>query len=160
MYYNGLQLSQFEVNTNLFWQLFFYPQLASTFVAMARIALLMMCFAILFQSVQRTWIVASWKINQSYIASTLCENRMEKKSCCAGSCYLNKQLKENEAKEESTPLNEKQRVEYVSDLFSFSIDVKPSPCFSINSTFPLLLMDGQPKGVATDIFHPPAFIVG
>ena len=125
---------------------------------MARMALVLMCFAILFQSAQRTWIVASWKMNQSYIASTLCENRLEKKSCCAGSCYLNKQLKENEAKEDSTPLSEKQRVEYVSNLFHFDYTF-PFPPTSIDAIrFPMLWTCGQTKSFIGNIFHPPSLL--
>lgn len=125
---------------------------------MARIALLLVCFAILFQSVQRTWIVASWKMNQSYIASTLCENRLEKKSCCAGSCYLNKQLKENEKKEESAPLNEKQRVEYVSDLFHFDYTFSFPPASTDTTRFPMVWTCGQTKTFIGGIFHPPSYL--
>lgn len=83
---------------------------------------------------------------------------MEKKSCCAGSCYLKKQLKENEKKEESAPLNEKQRVEYLSDLFqvdyTFSI-----PAVSTDAIgFAMLWSYGQTKSFTGGIFHPPSYL--
>ncbi len=125
---------------------------------MARVALFFVCFAILVQSVQRTWIVVSWKMNQSYIASTLCEKRLEKKSCCAGSCYLNKQLKANEEKQESIPLNEKQRIEYVSDLFNSHFTFSSISIYIPAANFPKIWVYGQTKKFNGSIFHPPSYL--
>lgn len=117
-----------------------------------------MCFTILFQSVQRTWIVASWKMNQSYIASELCEKRFEEKSCCAGSCYLNKELEANEEQEQSAPVNEREKVEYVSDLFQSSADFL-SLNYTVSSIdFTMLWSLGQTKSFTDSIFHPPSLI--
>ncbi|MDB5256559.1 MAG: hypothetical protein JWM14_1254 [Chitinophagaceae bacterium] len=85
---------------------------------------------------------------------------MEKKSCCAGSCYLNKQLKENEEKQEATPLNEKQRVEYVSDLFLTAFSFLNVSSYTITKTFQTILVEGQPNNFAGSIFHPPSLIAG
>lgn len=84
---------------------------------------------------------------------------MEKNSCCAGSCYLNKQLKENETKEQTAPVNEKERVEYVSDLFNYTINFL-SASHGVNAlSFPNLWTFGQPKSFAGSIFHPPSKLV-
>lgn len=83
---------------------------------------------------------------------------MEKKSCCAGSCYLNKQLKENEEKQEDTPLNEKQRVEYVSDLFAFAFSFKTIFSYTDSVNFPVVWMSGQTENFIGSIFHPPAYL--
>ncbi len=83
---------------------------------------------------------------------------MEKNSCCAGSCYLNKQLKENETKEQSAPVNEKERVEYVSDLFAYSFNFL-SASNPVNAVqFPTLWSSGKLKSFAGSIFHPPSLI--
>jgi hypothetical protein len=84
---------------------------------------------------------------------------MEKKSCCAGSCYLNKQLKENEEKQDAIPLNEKQRVEYVSDLF-FTAFSFVNKSYTITEAFPIVLIEGQPNNFSGSIFHPPSLIAG
>jgi len=97
-------------------------------------------------------------MNQSYIASTLCENRIEKKSCCAGSCYLNKQLTENEKKQESTPLNEKQRVEYVSDLFGSFFSFHAISSYTNSERFQMIWLFGQTKNFSGSIFHPPSYL--
>lgn len=114
-----------------------------------------MCFTILFQSVQRTWIVASWKLNQAYIASELCEKRFEEKSCCAGSCYLNKELKENEEQEQSAPVNEKTKSELVCDVFTHTIHKINHPVF-FSAVFPMVWKYGQPVLYSSSVFHPPS----
>jgi len=114
-----------------------------------------MCFTILFQSVQRTWIVASWKMNQSYIAAELCEKRFEEKSCCAGSCYLNKELTENEKQEQAAPVNEKTKSELVCDVFTSTIDQINEHVF-FSAAFPVVWKYGQPILYPSSVFHPPS----
>lgn len=60
----------------------------------------------------KLWIIVDFKINQSYIASTLCTNRGEPITMCYGSCYLSKQLKKVEEEEQQElPTNLRQKVE-------------------------------------------------
>ena len=40
-----------------------------------------------------------WKVNQNFIAKTLCENKNKPQMHCNGKCYLYKQLKKAEEKE-------------------------------------------------------------
>jgi hypothetical protein len=95
-------------------------------------------------------------MNQSYIAAELCEKRFEEKSCCAGSCYLNKELKENEQQEQSAPVNEKNKVELVCDVFMHVIDhINPNVSFS--GVFPVRWKEGQPLLYSSSFFHPPSF---
>jgi hypothetical protein len=122
---------------------------------MSRIALLLICVAILFQSFQRTWIVASWKMNQSYIAANLCEQRKVENSCCVGSCYLDKQLKENEAQEESKPFNEKLKSELVCNVFSFSYGLTDLVDI-FSERFPISWKEGLIVDRSSRIFHPPS----
>ncbi|MBC7486823.1 MAG: hypothetical protein H7282_08730 [Cytophagaceae bacterium] len=83
---------------------------------------------------------------------------MEKKSCCAGSCYLSKQLKENEEKQETTPLNEKQRVEYVANIFDNTFSFYSFSTNNISANFPILWSFGQTKTFIGSIFHPPSLL--
>jgi hypothetical protein len=143
-----------QVDCLIFLESFFYSQSAFTFVTMARFALLLVCFTILVQSVQRTWIVASWKINQSYIAANLCENRLEQKSCCAGSCYLNKELAANEQKEQSAPANEKTKSELICNVFAYDLVVNHHQGIFF-TTHSIVWKQGQPQQASFTIFHPP-----
>ena len=137
---------------------FFYPQLAFTFVAMSRTLLVLMCFAVLLQSFQKTWIVTSWKINQSYIAAELCEKRFEEKSCCLGSCYLNKELKENEEQEQSAPVSSsKSKSELVCDVFTHAILLTVHRAF-FSTGYSTCWKQGQPIPSDSSIFHPPSFL--
>lgn len=49
----------------------------------------------------------SFKWNQEYIATTLCENRERPKLECDGKCYLKKQIKEQQESDESPLLPKK-----------------------------------------------------
>jgi hypothetical protein len=57
---------------------------------------------ILSQPCSNVWIYVSFKINQDYIAKTLCEKRELKENCCQGSCKLKEKLS-NADKEEKSP---------------------------------------------------------
>ena len=94
-------------------------------------------------------------MNQSYIASELCEKRFEEKSCCAGSCFLNKELKENEQQEQSAPTNEKNKSELVCDVFAQVIDQIEGQAF-FSGVFPIVWKDGQPVLYSSSVFHPPS----
>jgi hypothetical protein len=56
-----------------------------------------------FQSTSTVWILASFYAQRDYISKNLCINRFDAIPVCKGQCYLNKQLKENEKKEQNLP---------------------------------------------------------
>lgn len=56
-----------------------------------------------FQSTSRLWILASFYVQRDYISENLCINRFDAIPVCKGQCYLTKQLKENEKKEQNFP---------------------------------------------------------
>ena len=64
----------------------------------------LICFslliAILCSQSSKLIIYFSFKINQEYIAKELCENREIPEMSCHGKCYLVKQLKQEEQKQE------------------------------------------------------------
>ncbi len=43
--------------------------------------------------------IVYWKVNQAYITQAHCENKDKPQICCDGKCYLYKQLKKAEEKE-------------------------------------------------------------
>lgn len=55
-----------------------------------RTFLLVLVASLMIQSFAKTAVAVYWSINQEWIAKNLCENRLEKKSCCEGSCQLKK----------------------------------------------------------------------
>ncbi len=63
------------------------------------------CFVLLLllQSGAKLFILASFKINQAEIARTLCENKARPQMKCNGKCYLKKQLKAQDSKEQNRP---------------------------------------------------------
>ncbi len=124
---------------------------------MSRIIVIALCLVVLVQSFQKTWIVTSWSVNRDYIAANLCENRMVKESTCSGSCYLKKQLKEQDQKEQSLPVSERDKFDIVSDLFLYSITLLHSQYTNVTS-FPVSWVQGKPYHIGFSIFHPPSLV--
>lgn len=52
-----------------------------------------------------------YAIFKEYIAKNLCENRNKPQSCCAGKCFLKKELKKNNENSESTPKSENKKTQ-------------------------------------------------
>jgi hypothetical protein len=124
---------------------------------MSRILIIALCFVVMAQSFQKTWIVASWKANRDYIAATLCENREVATSTCSGSCYLTKQLKEQEQQEQKAPLNEKEKVDFVSEFFFYAFAAHSFRKID-GLSFPMLWEYGKPLHIGFSIFHPPSVL--
>lgn len=98
-------------------------------------------------------VVISFKINQDYIAKTLCEKKEEKENTCNGHCHLKKQLKKISETENSTlPNTYKEKIElvFIQPEFTFSFfQLKPN-----KPSFSFYLENEIPK-ISYDIFHPP-----
>ena len=97
-----------------------------------------------------------FKINQDFIAKTLCINRKKPLSSCKGKCYLSKQLKKAEEKEDkkSTTTKEKQLeiVCYFSkNSFNYPL-YKESFISQIQLSYVANL---DTSSFIFDIFHPP-----
>lgn len=56
----------------------------------------------LFQFSAQLGLIAYYNIKRDYIAAELCENRDKPDACCAGKCYLSKQLGGLETKDSNT----------------------------------------------------------
>ncbi|SFD12341.1 hypothetical protein SAMN05518672_101587 [Chitinophaga sp. CF118] len=67
-------------------------------------------------------IVLEYKINFSYVANVLCENRDKPEMHCNGKCHLRKQLEKDQQQEHnSTSGKEKFEVVYIDNLLSFNL---------------------------------------
>jgi len=65
-----------------------------------------------------------YKVNFSYVASVLCENRDKPEMHCNGKCHLRKQLEKDQQQEKNgTAGKEKHEVVYIDDLLSY--DFRP-----------------------------------
>ncbi|HZX59358.1 MAG TPA: hypothetical protein VFE54_11555, partial [Mucilaginibacter sp.] len=62
----------------------------------------LLIFSVLTVNYSRLFVYAGFKLNRSYIAANLCENRNKPLMHCNGKCYLMKKLKQAEEKEKST----------------------------------------------------------
>lgn len=108
-------------------------------------------FGIVLQSLGKLVVWAGYELNLSYIAKELCIEKEKKDSCCKGKCYLKKELKETESKEESSSVKEKYEMmpgdlgsTLVLQVFSVETIVK-------NNIQELFVLNGF-KG---SVFHPP-----
>jgi hypothetical protein len=77
-------------------------------IILARFPLLMKRFlagifllTILYQSIGQLGIVAYYQLNKDFIAQTLCENQDKPAMQCEGNCFLSKQLKNLEDKQDA-----------------------------------------------------------
>jgi len=101
-------------------------------------------------------IYISFKINQDFIAEVLCINKDKPMSTCNGKCYLSKQLKAQEEKEEKQiPKERNERVEVLfCDKLQISYNI--SRCVFLEKKMPLpryLVFNTQE--FIDDVFHPP-----
>ena len=99
----------------------------------------------LIQCSMKVIIWADFKINQDYIAKTLCENKLKPKLKCKGNCQLMKALKKEAAQEKSTNNTLKDKIEllfintnhnlFTLPLISFKLDYSSIHSFSNKSFF-------------------------
>ncbi|RKR84156.1 hypothetical protein BDD43_4383 [Mucilaginibacter gracilis] len=99
-------------------------------------------------------IMGSFYLQRDYIARNLCVNRFASIPVCLGRCFLNKELKEDQKKEQSVP-NAKQKELQV--LMPGAIDdMRAKP--GIKTPLTLYLPEITPcliAGIAYGVFHPP-----
>lgn len=64
-----------------------------------------------------------YKINFSYIANVLCENRDKPEMHCNGKCHLRKELEKDQQQEKNgSSAREKFEVVFIDDLLSFNLE--------------------------------------
>ncbi len=64
-----------------------------------RITAWLLIISVLTVNYSRLFVYAGFKLNQSYIAANLCENRNKPQMHCNGRCYLMKKIKQAEEKQ-------------------------------------------------------------
>lgn len=76
--------------------LYLYP-------AWKHLAVIILLISILGQSFSKYIVILNYQLNRDYIAKYLCEYRNKPTMACGGKCYLNKNLKKEEKKDQDNP---------------------------------------------------------
>jgi hypothetical protein len=114
-----------------------------------------LALVVLFSPLQKVWLVVSFKLNQTHIAKTFCENKEKPILQCKGQCHLKKQLKKAEKEEQKLPTSQKDKAEIT--LF-FGQPLSFDFCyFELPLSLDYIEMDNdsKPQVATSDIFQPP-----
>lgn len=100
--------------------------------------------------------VAYYRVNQDYIAKNLCENRDKPMLNCKGQCFLAKQLKAAEEKEQKSNSERLEKMPEVVLAFQSIQPIFKATFFQISVAedhfaTPTCVITNAPKG----LFHPP-----
>jgi hypothetical protein len=124
-------------------------------ILMKRLLCIFLLFVVLFQTTNRLWIIVSFYAQREYIAKNICVNRYKEVATCGGNCFLSKQIKENESREERFPdLRQKEvHVFFIENLyiieFSSIIHIPQKAIPAYKTRFLSLFK--------IPVFHPPQF---
>ncbi len=72
------------------------------------------------QSVAKTIIYINFKNNQKTLAATVCVNKGKPKSCCQAKCYLDKEIKKEDSRQNNLPSKLKDKIEKTELLSGFT----------------------------------------
>ena len=112
----------------------------------------LLIFTLLGSNSTRFLVYASFKLNQNYIASVLCENRSKPVLQCKGKCYLTKKLKQADEKEKS-----QERDSQKNRFFEALIQDKAKTNFDLQLLYVINTAVLQQKltTYTASVFHPP-----
>lgn len=97
-------------------------------------------------------ISAEFKLNQKYIATTLCENRDKPQLHCNGKCYFMKKIKQAQDKEKSDDAQSQKNM--VQQVFCSAIN-KVKFTSNLLQIFPERYHAMQPQNVSLSLLRPP-----
>lgn len=106
------------------------------------------------QSFSQLLVMTSFYINQDYIAENLCVNRFEAIPICKGQCFLVKELKENEKKQEKQFPDLKQKEIQFFEPVSMAFQFYPQTYFQ-KETHLKMESNFIPSEFNFSVFHPP-----
>jgi hypothetical protein len=114
----------------------------------------MLIFATLASGSSRLLFFAGYELNKDYIATALCENKAKPVMQCNGKCYLAKKIKQEEKKEQQSPLRKQENKQ---EIFALPA---PLDFYAGNTSKPVIHYSlvpkiGTPIGRAFSVFHPP-----
>jgi len=123
-----------------------------------KIVSIVLILAFLVQSTSHLWIWAAFEINRDYIAANLCINRFEAIPVCKGSCFLEKQLNENEKQQQKLPDLKTKEVNLFCQENYFDLP-KQTFLLSTKSAFPNQNISFISSEYLRSVFRPPSITV-
>ena len=116
----------------------------------------LLAIVILSQPCSKIWIYFSFKINQEYIANTLCEKRQLKENCCQGSCKLKEKLSKADNEEKSpSPSISKEKMETFYCIGKVPFSFLHRDEYPEMKVFSMIMNNFYYSLFMQDIFHPP-----
>lgn len=98
--------------------------------------------------------MVSFKINQDYIAANLCINRFDAIPLCKGSCFLEKQLNQDQKQQQKFPDLKWNEI----NLFcqdNNALPVSAALLFSSHISYPSFHANFASAAFLRSVFHPP-----
>ncbi len=97
-----------------------------------------------------------FRLNEKYIAATLCENRNKPSCCCHGKCFLKKQLQKDED-------GSKNNFPFSKDKFDVSLFFENTDCDhphagNIFKMFNSGYLEKKYTAPLSPVFHPPGIV--
>lgn len=114
---------------------------------------IVLLIAIAGSSFNKVIVLLDYKLNENFIATTLCENRDKPASCCHGKCYLKKKLQKEE--DGSRTGSGESRPKFEINLFCES----SGNLFlsqALKSLYKEATIASIPSILLSTVFHPPA----
>ncbi|WP_299823854.1 hypothetical protein [uncultured Pontibacter sp.] len=122
---------------------------------MKRYTWLLLLISALAEPMGHTGIYMAFRANRSYIATFLCEQRIQPTSECKGACYLKKELeKETERKQQAH--NQHASPDII--LMATTIKVAPQELAYVEKAKSILCSYGLYPLITHSIFHPPQYL--
>lgn len=99
--------------------------------------------------------IISFKLNQDYIKENLCEVKGQgfKATLCAGTCYLKKELQDNQKKE--SPLSHKIKMFYDLVYLTPADSFDASIFYNLESKSEGFYLSISVNSFISEVFHPP-----
>jgi hypothetical protein len=116
---------------------------------------LFLALVIFLQPLGKLWIVASFELNQDYIAQTLCVERNEAENTCQGVCHLKKQLAEAEEQEKQQQSLLKKSLDLVYIVPSVSFELACLPALEACLPLPTPYLSMKAREYVCMMLRPP-----
>ncbi len=116
----------------------------------------LLLLSISWQCGAKTAIYINFKYNQKELAETVCENKDVVGSCCKAKCYLDKEIKKEDKRQDNLPSTLKEKTGKT-ELFSGPVSFHPLPAVCIRN-LEVRYTPSLPEHRVVPVFHPPALI--
>jgi hypothetical protein len=128
---------------------------ANTFVTMLqRTIAILLIVSLSMHCLGRLGLVAQYQLNKDYITRVFCINKAQPKLQCNGKCYLAKQLKAQQEREQKLPLQQKYSQEIVFVVQSY-FQFEHPVILALSIDFPSFYLLKPYHSPQSSIYHPP-----